>query len=64
MNIGDTITIPFGDGTKEGQVVKLFPNTVWVKVDFPKQPGKLIKRKINALENAKSKPKKKKTAKK
>ncbi len=49
MNVGDTVTIPFGKGKKEGVVARISGKTVWVKVDFPRHPGKLIRRKIHQL---------------
>ena len=50
LNVGDRITFPFGNGEKEGIVTRLFQKTVYLRVDFPKHPGKLIRRKIDALE--------------
>jgi hypothetical protein len=49
MNRGDKITFPFGTGEKEGVIDKIFPKTVYIKVDFPKHKGKIIKRSIAAL---------------
>ena len=49
MNRGDKITFPFGTGEKEGIVEKIYPNTVYIKVDFPKHKGKIIKRSIASL---------------
>jgi len=50
LKVGDRITFPFGNGEKEGVVTRLFQKTVYLRVDFPKHPGKLIHRKIDALE--------------
>jgi hypothetical protein len=46
MEVGDTITFPFGKGEKEGTIYKIFPTTVYIKADFPKHKGKIIKRSI------------------
>lgn len=46
MEIGDTITFPFGKGEREGIIFKIFPTTVYIKADFPKHKGKIIKRSI------------------
>jgi hypothetical protein len=49
MDRGDKITFRFGAGEKEGIVAKVYPNTVYIKVDFPKHKGKIIKRSISSL---------------
>ena len=62
LKVGNRITFPFGNGEKEGVITRLFQKTVYLRVDFPKHPGKLIRRKIDALEpkdNARKKKKKK-----
>ena len=59
MQVGDKVTFPFGNGEKEGMVVRIFQKTVYLKVDFPKHPGKTIKRKVSDLEGKKKKKKKK-----
>ena len=46
MQVGDKITFPFGKDEKEGTVVKIFPKKVYIKVDFDKHKGKIIKRSI------------------
>ncbi|RLB05439.1 MAG: hypothetical protein DRG50_07215 [Deltaproteobacteria bacterium] len=50
MEVGDKITLSFGKGEKEGIVYKIFPKTVYLKVDFPKHKGKIIKRSIAELQ--------------
>ena len=63
MEVGDKITFPFGKGEMEGIVYKIFPKTIYIKVDFPKHKGKIIKRSIidmNPAEAAKKKETKKK----
>jgi hypothetical protein len=64
MNRGDKITFPFGTGEKEGVVYKIFPKTVYIKVDFPKHKGKIIKRSIAALNPAETSRQKKQEEKK
>lgn len=64
MNIGDRIKFQFGDQEKEGQVVKIFPKKVYLKVDFPRHPGKIVVRTIAELEGKGPEPKKKKKQKK
>jgi hypothetical protein len=50
MNVGDRIKFSFGGKEKEGMVVKMFPKKVYLKVDFPKHPGKIVIRTISELE--------------
>ena len=59
MNVGERITFQFGGKEKEGVVIKIFPKTVYLKVDFPHHPGKVVVRKLAELEG-KTPPKKKK----
>jgi hypothetical protein len=63
MKVGDRITFPFGKGEKEGTIVRLFQKTVYLKVDFPKHPGKLVRRKVEDLGPRDKKRKGKKKAK-
>jgi hypothetical protein len=63
MQVGDKITFPFGKDEKEGTVVKVFPKKVYIKVDFDKHKGKIIKRSIIEVQprkEAKKKDEKKK----
>ena len=46
MKVGDSIKFEFAGKKKEGLVYKLFPNSVHLKVDFKKDKGKIIKRKL------------------
>ena len=50
MNVGDRIKFPFGGEEREGVVVKMFPKKVYLKVDFPKHPGKIVVRTLRDLE--------------
>jgi len=63
MKVGDNIKFDFAGKKKSGTVYKLFPNTVHLKVDFERDKGKIVKRKLGEIEAAKSKKEKKKTAK-
>ncbi len=61
MKVGDKVTFSFGQGEKEGVVEKLFAKTVYLRVNFPKHPNKLIVRKLSDFEaDASSAQKKKK----
>ena len=46
MNVGDTIKFEFAGKKKEGVVYKLFSNSVYLKVDFERDKGKIVKRKL------------------
>ncbi len=59
MKAGDRITFQFGGKEKEGLVIKIFEKSVYLKVDFPHHPGKIVIRKLAELEG-KVAPKKKK----
>jgi hypothetical protein len=59
LKVGERITFPFGKGEKEGVVDRVFQKNVYLRVDFPRHPGKLVRRKIEHLE-PKGKAKKKK----
>jgi len=50
LKIGDRITFPFGKGEKEGVVARVHQKNVYLRVDFPRHPGKLVRRKIDDLE--------------
>ena len=63
MKVGDSIKFDFAGKKKSGVVAKLFPNTVHIKVDFEKDKGKIVKRKLGEVETAKSKKEKKKSSK-
>ena len=55
MKVGDTIKFDFAGKKKQGLVHKLFPNMVYLKVNFEKDKGKIIKRKRNVIEPPKGK---------
>ncbi len=54
MNVGERIKFPFGGGEKEGEVLQIFPKKVYLKVDFPNHPGKIVIRSIAELEGKKT----------
>lgn len=60
MNVGERVKFQFGGQEKEGLVVKIFPKKVYLKVDFPRHPGKIVVRPIAELEGKGPTPKKKK----
>ena len=60
MKVGDKIKIDFAGKKKEAVVHKLHTTTVYLKVDFERDKGKIVKRKLNQLEPGKAKKKAKK----
>jgi hypothetical protein len=60
MNIGERVQFQFGGKEKEGLVVKIFPKKVYLRVDFPHHPGKIVVRPLAELEGKGPAPKKKK----
>ena len=58
MKVGDSIKFDFAGKKKSGVVAKLFPNTVHIKVDFEKDKGKIVKRKLGEVGTEKSKKEK------
>ena len=63
MKVGDSIKFDFAGKKKTGVVHKLFPNSVYLKVDFEKDKGKIVKRKLSEVGGAKAGKGKKKAAK-
>ncbi|HNS78890.1 MAG: hypothetical protein WBJ54_01530 [Syntrophorhabdus sp.] len=49
MQAGDKVKFTFAKKEMEGQVVRVFSKTVYIRADFPKDKGKIIKRKISEL---------------
>jgi len=64
MNVGDRIKFSFGGKEKEGVVARIFPKKVYLKVDFPKHPGKVVVRSLADLEGKGPERKKKEKPKK
>jgi hypothetical protein len=58
MKVGDSIKLDFAGKKKDAVVHKVFPNTVYLKVDFEKDKGKIVKRKLNELSKSGKKSKK------
>ncbi len=49
MNVGDKVKFTFAKKEMEGTVQKIFPKTVYLRADFPKQKGKTVIRKIKDI---------------
>ena len=58
MKVGDKLKIDFAGKKKDALVFKLFPSSVYLKVDFENDKGKLVKRKLSQVENKKTTSKK------
>ena len=54
MKAGDKIKIDFAGKKKDALVFKLFSSSVYLKVDFENDKGKILKRKLSQIENKKS----------
>jgi hypothetical protein len=52
MKVGDRVKFNFARREIEGTIWKIFEKTAYLKVDFPKDKGKVIKRKIRDLKPA------------
>jgi hypothetical protein len=46
MKLGDRVKFSFAKKEMEGTVFRLCEKTVYIKVDFPKDKGKIVKRKV------------------
>lgn len=60
MKVGDKVSFEFAGKKKEGVVFRLFPKSVHLKVDFEKDKGKVVKRKLNSMGGKKPASKKEK----
>jgi hypothetical protein len=49
MKTGDKVKFPFAKKEMEGIVETVFQKTVYIKADFPKEKGKIIKRKVRDI---------------
>ncbi len=51
MKAGDKVKFIFGKAKKEmeGQVDRAFEKTVYIRADFPKDKGKIVKRRIKDI---------------
>ena len=54
MKVGDKIKVDFAGKKKDAVVFKLFPNSVHLKIDFEKDKGKIVKRKLTQVESKKA----------
>ncbi|MCF8721484.1 hypothetical protein [Nitrospina gracilis] len=59
MKVGDKIKFDFAGKKKDAVVHRLNENTVHLKVDFDKDPGKIVKRKLSQIDGGKGKKEKK-----
>ena len=64
MKVGDKIKFAFASDEKEGVIEKLSPKKVFMRVNFPNDPNKLVIRRISDIEAGSSNAKKKKEKKK
>lgn len=46
MKAGDKVKFPFAKKEMEGTVESVFAKTVYIKADFKKDKGKVVKRKL------------------
>lgn len=46
MKTGDKVTFTFAKKEMEGTVEKLFQKSIYIKTDFPRDKGKIVKRKL------------------
>ena len=53
MKAGDKIKIDFAGKKKDALVFKLFSSSVYLKVDFENDKGKIVQRKLSQVENKK-----------
>jgi hypothetical protein len=60
MEVGDKIKIDFAGKKKDALVFRLFPSSVYLKVDFENDKGKILKRKLSQIVNKKTTSKKEK----
>ena len=62
MKVGDKIKVDFAGKKKDAMVFRLFPKSVHLKIDFEKDKGKIVKRKLSQIgdrQSASDKEKKK-----
>ena len=53
MKVGDKIKFDFAGKKKDAVVFRLFQNSIHLKVDFEKDKGKIVKRKLSQVGNKK-----------
>ncbi|HVN96277.1 MAG TPA: hypothetical protein VMT62_07605 [Syntrophorhabdaceae bacterium] len=49
MKTGDKVKFTFAKKEMEGTIQRIFPKTVYLKADFPKEKGKTVIRKIKDI---------------
>jgi hypothetical protein len=60
MKVGDKIKFAFASDEREGVIEKISPKRVFMRVNFPHDPNKLVIRRISDIEAGSSSAKKKK----
>ena len=53
MKVGDKIKFDFAGKKKDAVIFRLFPNSVHLKIDFEKDKGKIVKRKLSQIRDKK-----------
>ncbi|NLW35780.1 hypothetical protein [Syntrophorhabdus aromaticivorans] len=49
MKVGDKVKFTFAKKEKEGEVVEVYEKAAYIRADFPKDKGKIVKRKIKDI---------------
>jgi hypothetical protein len=49
MKAGDKIKFPFAKKEMAGEITQVCEKTVYIKADFPKDKGKIVKRKLKDI---------------
>ena len=49
MKLADKVRFPFAKKEMEGIIQKVFVKSVYIRADFPKDKGKIVKRKIKDI---------------
>jgi hypothetical protein len=49
LKLGDKVKFTFAKKEMEGTVQKVFPKSVYIRADFPKDKGKILRRKIKDI---------------
>ncbi|OPY77182.1 MAG: hypothetical protein A4E64_01206 [Syntrophorhabdus sp. PtaU1.Bin058] len=49
MKAGDKVTFTFAKKEMEGIIERVFQKSVYIKADFPKDKGKIVKRKLKDI---------------
>ncbi len=49
MKTGDKVKFTFAKKEMEATVDRVYPKTVYLKVDFPRDKGKIVKRRVKDI---------------